>query len=68
MGPSQKDIHITCRRNKAGQDAFKQVLRGWEHLRKHGVDLNISCTVNAANQHHGRRVHRFFTQTRPTMR
>jgi uncharacterized protein len=30
------------------------------NLRKHGVDFNILCTVNAANQHHGRAVYRFF--------
>jgi uncharacterized protein len=35
-------------------------MRGWEHLRKHGVDFNILCTVNAANQQHGRKVYRFF--------
>jgi uncharacterized protein len=55
-----EEIHDTYRLNKAGQGTFKQVMRGWEHLRKHGVDVNILCTVNAANQHHGREVYRFF--------
>jgi uncharacterized protein len=32
---------------------------GWEHLRKHGVEFNILCTVNAANEKHGRDVYRF---------
>jgi uncharacterized protein len=53
-------IHDTYRVNKGGQGTFKQVMRGWEHLRKHGVDFNILCTVNAANQHHGREIYRFF--------
>ncbi len=53
-------MHDTYRVNKGGQGTFKQVMRGWEHLRKHGVDFNILCTVNAANQHHGRQVYRFF--------
>ncbi len=55
-----QEIHDTYRVNKGGQGTFKQVMRGWEHLRKHGVDFNILCTVNAANEHHGRRVYRFF--------
>jgi uncharacterized protein len=55
-----QEIHDTYRLNKGGQGTFQQVMRGWEHLRKHGVEVNILCTVNAANQHHGRRVYRFF--------
>ena len=35
-------------------------MRGWRFLRKHEVDFNILCTVNAANQQHGRTVYRFF--------
>ena len=35
-------------------------MRGWRYLRKHEVDYNILCTVNAANQQHGRAVYRFF--------
>jgi uncharacterized protein len=53
-------IHNTYRLNKGGQGTFHQVKRGWEYLKKHGVDFNILCTVNAANQHEGRRVYRFF--------
>jgi uncharacterized protein len=55
-----QEIHDTYRLNKGGQGTFKQVMRGWDVLRKHEVDTNILCTVNAANQHHGRRVYRFF--------
>ena len=35
-------------------------MRGWSFLRKHGVEFNILCTVNAANEKHGRKVYRFF--------
>ncbi len=55
-----QEIHDAYRVNKGGQGTFSQVMRGWEHLRRHGVDFNILCTVNAANQHHGRRVYQFF--------
>ena len=57
-GPTE--IHDTYRVNKSGGGTFDRVMRGWECLRRHGVDFNILCTVNAANQHHGRRVYRFF--------
>jgi uncharacterized protein len=55
-----EEIHNTYRLNKGGQGTFKQVKRGWQYLLKHEVDFNILCTVNAANQHHGREVYRFF--------
>jgi uncharacterized protein len=55
-----QEIHDTYRLNSGGQGTFEQVMRGWEYLRKHEVEFNILCTVNAANQHHGRRVYRFF--------
>jgi uncharacterized protein len=35
-------------------------MRGWECLRRHGVDFNILCTINAANGDHGREVYCFF--------
>ncbi len=35
-------------------------MQGWQALRRHSVDFNILCTVNAANQHHGREVYSFF--------
>ncbi len=55
-----EDIHDTYRLNKGGEGTFQQVMRGWSYLNKHGVDLNILCTVNAANQHRGREVYEFF--------
>ena len=55
-----QEIHDRYRVNRGGQGTFDQVMRGLSHLRAHGVDFNILCTVNAANQDHGRRVYRFF--------
>ncbi|MGW8267344.1 MAG: anaerobic sulfatase maturase [Longimicrobiales bacterium] len=55
-----REIHDTYRRNRGGRGTFDQVLRGWEYLKKYGVRFNILCTVNAANQEHGRAVYRFF--------
>ena len=34
--------------------------RGWDLLQAHGVDTNILCTVNAANQDAPLEVYRFF--------
>jgi len=53
------EIHDTYRRNRGGRGTFRQVMRGWSHLRRHGVEFNILCTVHAANQAHGRTVYRF---------
>jgi uncharacterized protein len=55
-----QEMHDTYRVTKAGNGTFKQVMRGFEYLRKHGVDYNILCTVNAANEDHGCDVYRFF--------
>jgi uncharacterized protein len=55
-----RELHDTYRVDRRGQGTFDLVMRGWRFLRKHGVDFNILCTVNAANQQHGRTVYRFF--------
>ena len=55
-----REIHDTNRVTRNGQGTFDLVIKGWAKLRQHGVDFNILCTVNAANQDHGRRVYRFF--------
>ena len=53
-------LHDTYRLDKRGNPTFEKVLRGWELLRRHDVDANILCTVNAANQDHPLDVYRFF--------
>ncbi len=55
-----KEIHDTYRVNKGGAGSFDQVMRGWEVLRKHGVEYNILCTVHAANAGRPLEVYRFF--------
>ena len=55
-----RELHDTYRVDRRGQGTFDLVMRGWRYLREHDVDFNILCTVNAANQHHGRTVYRFF--------
>jgi uncharacterized protein len=39
---------------------FDKVMKGWQYLRKQGVEFNTLGAVNAANEKHGRRVYRFF--------
>ena len=55
-----REIHDTNRVDRGGQGTFDRVMKGWRQLRKHRVDFNVLCTVNSANEHHGRSVYRFF--------
>lgn len=55
-----RELHNTYRVDRRGQGTFDLVIKGWHALRRHAVDFNILCTVNAANEHHGRNVYRFF--------
>lgn len=55
-----RELHDIYRVTRGGKGTFDLVMRGWQCLRKHGVDINILCTVNAANRQHGRRVYQFF--------
>ena len=53
-------LHDAYRVNKAGRGSHTQVMRGWDLLRKHSVQTNVLCTVNAANAEHGTQVYRWF--------
>ncbi len=55
-----RDIHDAYRVDRGGKGTFDRVMQGWRKLREHNVDFNILCTVNAANEKHGREVYRFF--------
>jgi len=55
-----RELHDTYRVDRSKQGTFDKVMSGWQHLHRHGVDFNILCTVNAANEKHGRAVYRFF--------
>ena len=45
---------------KGGRGTFDQVMRAWDCLVRNQVDVNILCTVHAANGDHGLDVYRFF--------
>ena len=53
-------LHDVYRVNKKGEGSFDEVIRGLHCLRKHDVDVNILCTIHAANQDHPLEVYRFF--------
>ncbi|WP_233558341.1 anaerobic sulfatase maturase [Tessaracoccus sp. OH4464_COT-324] len=53
-------LHDVYRVNKARRGTHAQVIRGWEVLRRHGVETNILCTVHRANQDHPLDVYRYF--------
>jgi uncharacterized protein len=55
-----RELHDTYRVDRSKQGTFDKVMKSWRLLRQHGVDFNILCTVNAANEKHGRAVYRFF--------
>ncbi len=53
-------VHDRYRVNRAGRGTHAQVVRGWEVLRRHSVETNILCTVNAYNAGHPLEVYRYF--------
>jgi uncharacterized protein len=55
-----RDLHEPYRVDMGGRGTFDRVMRGWEYLKKHDVDVNILCTVHAANADTPLEVYRFF--------
>lgn len=55
-----RELHDAFRVDKRGSGTFDRVRHGYDLLRDHGVDTNVLCTVNAANQEHPLDVYRFF--------
>ena len=53
-------LHDLYRVDKKGKGSFEQVLRGWNCLRRHGVDVNVLCTIHAGNVDHPLEIYRFF--------
>jgi uncharacterized protein len=53
-------LHDAYRVDKQGRGSFKRVMQGWEALRSRNVDVNVLCTVHAANANHPLVVYRFF--------
>ncbi len=54
------DLHDRYRVDKRGEPTSAKVLAGLARLRDHDVDVNVLCTVNAANQDHPLEVYRYF--------
>jgi len=57
-GPAH--MHDAYRLNRGGRGTHAMVVRGWEALARAGMETNILCTVNAANEEHGAQVYRYF--------
>jgi len=49
-GPER--LHNAYRVYKDGRGSFLQAMKGYEALVRHAVDVNILCTVHAANAEH----------------
>ena len=54
------ELHDRYRVDKRGNPTSDKVHRGFELLKKHDIEFNILCTVNAANQDHPLEVYRYF--------
>lgn len=57
------ELHDVYRVDKRGGPTSAKVLRGLEVLRRHGVEVNVLCTVHAANQDHPLEVYRYVRDT-----
>ncbi|MEJ6621379.1 MAG: anaerobic sulfatase maturase [Opitutae bacterium] len=57
-GPAK--FHDKYRVDKGGQPTHSRVMKGLNLLKRHGVQFNILCTVNAANQDFPLVVYRYF--------
>lgn len=55
-----RELHDAYRVDKRGRRTFDRVMAGLDVLNRHGVDVNVLCTVNAANARHPLDVYRFF--------
>ena len=55
-----KPLHDTYRVDKRGLGSFDRVMRGFEALQAREVEVNVLCTIHAANADHPLEVYRFF--------
>jgi len=55
-----RELHDVYRVDKRGGPTFDKVIEGLETLRRHGADVNVLCSVHAANAEHPLKVYRFF--------
>ena len=54
------EMHDRFRVDKKGRPSSDRVLQGLARLRAHGVEVNVLCTVNAANEDRPLEVYRYF--------
>lgn len=54
------DVHDAYRVDKHGRPTSHRVLEALEMLQRHGVEVNVLCTVHAANQDRPLDVYRYF--------
>jgi uncharacterized protein len=57
-----KEMHDRHRVTKDQRPTYEQTMRGYELLRRHRIDCDILCVVNAHNVQHPLQVYRFFRQ------
>lgn len=55
-----RELHDIYRVDPRGAGTFDRVMRGYDVLRSHEVEVNVLCTVHRANQDHPLDVYRFF--------
>jgi uncharacterized protein len=55
-----QSLHDAYRVDKKGDGSFAAAVAGWHCLRRHAVDVNILCTIHAANADRPLDVYRFF--------
>lgn len=53
-------LHDAFRFYRNGRGSFPAVMKGWEHLMREGVEVNILSVVNCLNVQHPLEVYRFF--------
>lgn len=54
-----EELHDRYRYDKKGRGSFRDVLRGLNLLKRHGVEFNALVVVNRHNGDHGRRVYTY---------
>jgi len=57
-----RDLHDLFRRDKKGEPTYDETMRGYGLLRRHGIDCDILCVVNAWNVRYPLPVYRFFKE------
>jgi uncharacterized protein len=55
-----RELHDLRRKNRSGRPSFKEALRGYDVLRRRGVQTDILCVVGAHNAARPEIVYRFF--------